>query len=345
VSSAALARERWGRPTVRRIDVAIVAFVVPAALMAWGLATVHGRAYALIALLPCLAAVAFRARPVFAATAIGIGATVLRLSYLGIGYSTQVDHARSAGQIALAGESPYGALIPTAGLAEPYVYGPLGLIWWQPGVIIELLAAVAVTAILIRTGSWLTLAAYSGLPFSIYLTTTGVNDYSPGFLITVALLLLRARPVGGAVVLAIAAGVKPYAFAWFLSAIGYGRWRVLLTLGLTTGLVWSPLLVWGPAALLRSLELHREVHPESANTVNIPILQWTAIPIAVVGVLFRRWEWAVLIGSAAFVVFLFFGWWASLGYWIAVLPVAGIALERLWVRRSRPIPSDTASPA
>ena len=324
---------------IRRIDVAIVASAVPAALMAWGLTVAHGRPYALLALLPCLAAVAFRTRPMLAATCIGVGATVLRLSYLGIGYSTQIDHARSAARLALGGESPYGVLIPIAGLAEPYIYGPLGLLWWQPGVVVEFAAAVAVTAILIRTGSWLTLAAYSGLPFAIYLTTTGVNDYSPGLLITAALLLLEIRPVAGAVLLALAAGVKPYAFAWFLPAFGFGGWQVLVALGLTTSVVWSPLMIWSPAALLRSVQLHRDVHPDSANTLSIPIIQWAAVPIAIAGVLVRRWEWAVLVGSAAFVTYLFFGWWASLGYWLAVLPATGIALERLWAGRKGTIPA------
>ena len=343
MTSAAVARARWSRPTVRRIDVAIVASAVPAALMAWGLTVAHGRPYALLALLPFLAALAFRSRPMLAASCIGVGATVLRLSYIGIGYSTQIDHIRSAARIALAGESPYGVLIPTAGLSEPYVYGPLGLIWWQPGVVVELAAAVAVTAILIWTGSWLTLAAYSGLPFAIYLTTTGVNDYSPGLLIAAGLLLLETRPVGGAVVLALAAGIKPYAFAWFLPAIGYGGWRVMLPLVLSSGMLWSPLLIWGPATLLQSLHLHRDVHPEPANTLSVPIIQWAAVPIAFAGVVVRRWEWAVLVGSAAFVAYLFFGWWASLGYWLAVLPATGIALERLWVGRTGSIPPAAAS--
>jgi hypothetical protein len=334
VNATALAGERWRGLTMRRIDVAIVGFTVPATLMAWGLTAAHGRPFALLAVLPCLAAVAFRARPLLAAGCIGLGATLLRLSYLGIGSSTQIDNARLAAERAFAGFSPYGAMIPsTTGPPEPFVYGPLGLLWWQPGVVVELAASIAVTVLLIRTRSWLTLAVYSGLPFSIYLTTTGVNDYSPGFMIAMALLLVRTHRVAGSVLLGVVAAVKPYAFAWYLPVIGLGSWPAAAALVATTGLLWSPLLFWGPAGFLRSVQLANGMHPEPANTLNLPLLQWVSAPLALAGLFVRRWEWAVLFGSAAFVAFLFFGWWASLGYWLAVIPVTGIALERLWTSR------------
>jgi hypothetical protein len=41
----------------------------------------------------------------------------------------------------------------------------------------------------------------------------------------------------------------------------------------------------------------------------------------------RRWSLAVLAGSAIFVIVLFFDTWASFGYWLAVVPITGIALE------------------
>ena len=75
--------------------------------------------------------------------------------------------------------------------------------------------------LLVACRSWLTLALYAGLPFAVYLTTTGVNDYSPGFLILSAMLLSGRTPCLGAAVLAVAASIKPYAFAWFLPAIGF----------------------------------------------------------------------------------------------------------------------------
>ena len=316
-----------------RIDFAIVFFVVPATLMALTLATVHDRPIALAALVPAFLALSLRSRALLAGACIGLAANFLRLAYIGIGYSTQVDHARNAAARAFDGMSPYGVLLSsTSAPPEPYVYGPLGLLWWQPGPIVELIAAIAVTILLIRTHSWLTLAVYSGLPFSVFLTTTGVNDYSPGFLIAGAFLLMRTRPGLGAALLGVAAAVKPYALAWFLPAVGYGGWVVAASLFGMTALLWSPLVVWGPANYLRSLQLNDSVHPVSANALNLPILRLLAIPLSLLGLFSRRWENAVLLGAAVFVVYLFSGQWASLGYWVAVIPAAGIAIERRWSR-------------
>jgi hypothetical protein len=316
-----------------RLDAAVVMYAVPATLMAWGLATVHDRPVAFLSLIPMVAALALRHRAALAGISIGLSATVLRLSYLGIGASSQVDNTRAAADRAFDGMSPYGVLLPHAFTPpEPYVYGPLGLIWWQPGVLVELIAAVAVTALLISTSSWLTLALYSGLPFSVYLTTTGVNDYSPGLLIAGGLLLTRTRPILGAGLLAVAAALKPYAFAWFVPAVGYGGLAVAATLASVTAVLWAPLLLWGPASFLRSFELMDGLDRTPQNTLTLPFLRWLAIPLTLLGLIARRWEHAVLLGSAAFVTYLFFGEWASLGYWVAVIPAAGMALEYRWTR-------------
>lgn len=316
-----------------RLDIAIVAYSVSGTLMAWGLTVAHDRPYALVALVPAALALVFRNRPILAGICIGLSATVLRIAYVGIGYSTQIDIARAAAARAFAGLSPYGVLFPAATTdPEPYLYGPLGLLWWQPGAVVELLAAIAVTALLIGTRSWLTLAVYSGLPFSVYLTTTGVNDYSPGLLIAGGLLLLRTRPMMGASVLAVAAALKPYAFAWFLPAIGYGGWTVGATLVGLTAAFWSPMLFWGPANYLRSVQFHVAAHPTQENGLNLPVLRWLAVPLSLLGLLVRRWEHAVLLGGAVFVVYLFFDRWASLGYWLGLIPAAGIAMEHRWAR-------------
>jgi hypothetical protein len=323
------------RPTlvITRLDVALVAYIALASIMTWGLVAAHERPWAIIGLAPAALALVMRRHAVLAGAAIGLSATFLRLAYLGIGYSTQVDHARAAGERALTGASPYGVLLPSATAApEPYVYGPLALLWWQPGVAVELLAAIGVTILLIRTRSWLTLAAYSGLPFSIYLTTTGVNDYSPGLLIAAGLVLLRTRPVLGAGLLAVGGALKPYAAAWFLPAVGFGGWPAAAALVGVTAVLWSPLLLWGPGTFLRSVQLNDAVHPVGANALNLPLLRLLAVPLALLGLVARRWDRAVLLGAGVFVVVLFFDRWASLGYWLAVIPAAGIAIEDRWAR-------------
>lgn len=318
----------------RSIDIALVLFAVPAALLAWGLTTAHDRPIALLVAIPIVGGVILRTRPLLAGVAIGAGATLLRLAYTGVGYSTQVDHARNAADRVLSGLSPYGVLLPSATAPpEPYVYGPLGLLWWQPGVVVEVGAAIGVTALLIWGRAWITLALYSGLPFSVYLTTTGVNDYSPGLLIAAGWVLLRARrPVLGSAVLAMAAAIKPYAAAWFMPAIGHGGVAVMASLAAVTALLWSPLLWWGPVTFLRSVQLNDTVHPVAANALNVPALRIVALPLALVGLLVRPWSHAILVGSAVFVVVLFLDRWASLGYWLAVIPVTGLALEGRWAQ-------------
>ena len=314
---------------ITRFEVATIIFAIPASLMAIGLATVHGRTIAFV-VIGMVAVIAAVRRHVFVgAVLIAITSVVLRLAYVGIGYSTQVDNARSAAERALNGLSPYGFLLPASTTPpEPYVYGPLALVWWQPGVVVEFAAAIGVMALLIWTRSWLTLALYAGLPFAVFLTTTGVNDYSPGFLIASALLLLRTHRLLGAGLLATAAAIKPYAFSWFLPAIGYAGWTAAAVLLGVTVVLWSPLAVWGPTSFVRSIQLHAQVHPEPANALNLPLLRWIAVPIAAIGLVVRRWDHMVLVGSLAFVAYLFLDRWASLGYWLAVLPIAGIALEQ-----------------
>ena len=311
-----------------RLDVALVLFAAPTTVMAVGLASVHERPIALIVVPILVAALLLRSRPLAVALAMVGASIILRLGYLGIGYSTQVDNARNAAERAAGGLSPYGILLGAP--PEPYVYGPVGLLWWQPGVAVEFLAAIAVMLILVACRTWLTLALYAGLPFAVYLTTTGVNDYSPGLLIVAGVLLLRTHRYVGAGALALAASVKPYALAWFIPAIGYGGWAVAAVLAGVSAILWSPLLLWGPATFGRSMTLVGDLHPEQANALNLPILRWLAVPLELAGAFVRRWDAMVLLGSAVFCVFLFLDRWASLGYWLAVLPAAGIAIESRW---------------
>ena len=134
----------------------------------------------------------------------------------------------------------------------------------------------------------------------------------------------------GAALLALAAGIKPYAFAWFLPAMGYAGLAATAVLAGVALLVWSPLLVWGPNNWIQSLRLHAAVHPNQENALNVPLLRVIAAPLAAAGLLVRRWDHMVLLGSIVFCAYLFLDRWASLGYWLAVIPVAGVALESRW---------------
>ena len=65
---------------------------------------------------------------------------------------------------------------------------------------------------------------------------------------------MRTQPLVGAGALAVAAALKPYAFAWFLPAIGFGGMWVTAVLAAGTAVLWTPLLLWwgGPAAFFLS---------------------------------------------------------------------------------------------
>jgi hypothetical protein len=262
-------------------------------------------------------------------TIIGVS-LVLRIGFADRCCTDQIIVSQSAWERVLSGEGPYGvgyssAIPPGA----PFPYGPLAVIWWVPGPVVEFAAALAIMGILAWQRAIVTLAVFALWQASVRPQWVGINDYSPGLLILIAMLILRGRPLIGAICLAAAAALKPYAVAWFLPAIGFGGWGVAAVLAGATAVLWSPLLWWGgPAAYLESVRLATASRPVS-DALNLPLLRWLAVPIAVAGLWVRRWEWAVLVGSAAFVIFLFLDFWASYAYWLAVLPVSGLALECL----------------
>jgi hypothetical protein len=336
MSAAAVARPT--RFPMGRIDLALLAFALFGTIMAVGLAQYHDRPWALAALVAVPAALAFRNRPQLAALFLGAGSMLLRLAYAGIGATDQIAVSQAAAARVFAGLSPYGiGYAATNPPGAPYPYGPIGVVWWSPGPPIELVAAALVLAVLARERAWFTFGLYASVPFVVYLNATGVNDYSLGLLIAIGLLLLRHRPLAGAGILALAGALKPYAAAWFLPAIGFGGVQVGMALLAATLVLWSPLLFWGPGGFLRSLDIARTVHRQPENALGLPALRWLAVPITAAGLLVRRWEWMVLVGALTFVVFLFMDRWASLGYWVAVGPITGIALERLWVQRREPM--------
>ena len=294
----------------------------------------QGHAWALFALLAVPAALLLRGRPRLAALALVGGGVLLRLSVAGVWQADPVAVTVAAGQAALNGYDPYGhgyaAAVPPG---APFPYGPLALIWNLPGQIVESAASVATMLLFVLTGSWITLGLYAADSFAVHSATQGVNDLSPGLLIAIGLLALRKRPVLGGLVLAMAAAIKPYAFAWFPAAVGYAGLPALLGLAGGSLVLWSPLVDWGLTSYLKSVAMARAVHA-FPNALNIPELRVLGIPIAIAGLWVRRWDVMVALGTVVFVVVLFFDHWASKGYWLAVLPIVGIAAESWVVRRA-----------
>ncbi len=277
------------------------------------------------------AALGLRRREAFAAILLVGASLVLRIMWFHVGQADQILVSQAALERVLDGGGPYGiGYAETIPPGAPFPYGPLALLWWAPGPDIELAASVGVLLVLWWQRAWLTLAVFGSLSISVQMNTSGVNDYSPALILLLATVAMRSRPVVGAALLAVAAALKPYAFAWFLPAIGYGGLSTAVVLIGGTAVLWSPLFLWwgGPAAFLRSAELAASVHRVSEMALNVPPLRWLAVPLALLGLFVHSWEGAVLAGSAVFAVFLFFAHWASLGYWLPLIPIVGLVLER-----------------
>ena len=139
---------------------------------------------------------------------------------------------------------------------SPFPYGPLAVIWWVPGPIVEFAAALAIMGILVWQRAIATLAVFALWQASVRPQWMGINDYSPGLLILIAMLVLRSRPLVGAIYLAAAAALKPYAIAWFLPAIGFGGGASPRDPGRSDGGAMEPPAWWGgPAAYVESVRI------------------------------------------------------------------------------------------
>jgi hypothetical protein len=291
----------------------------------------EGHPEAWLALLALPLALVDRRRGLLIGVAFVLGGAWLRVvaGSLDVLSADQLAVSQAAVDVVLEGGNPYGI-----GYAEsvppgaPFVYGPLMLLWGLTGTWGEVLASIGTLALVAWTRSWVTLAALATFPLFVLITPVGINDSTPGFFITASLLALRTRPVLGGVLLGLAIGLKPYALAWLPGIIGYGGLRATVAAVATSTLAWLPVLWWGPQSFLRSIDLAREVHADSpGGALNIPALRVLAAPVALAALFVRRWTFAVVSGSAIFLIVLFFDAWASFGYWLAVLPITGIALE------------------
>jgi len=270
--------------------------------------------------------------PIASGVALAIGATWIRLVYLGVpDGSDQLIVSQAASQLAFSGGNPYGvgydASWPRDG--SPFVYGPLELLAAPPGRIVEALAAGGTLVILAFMRSFLTLAAIGSHYLFVQFGMSGINDNLPAFLILAGLVTMRRHRVAGALLLVLAAGVKPYAFAWFPAAIGFAGIPVALALIAGSAIIWSPLLLgWGIPSFIRSIELAALTHPFPENTLNMPQWRIIAVPLALASLLVRQWWVMVVAGLAIFCAVLFLDRWASYGYWLVVLPLVGMIGER-----------------
>jgi len=274
-------------------------------------------------------------RPLLLGLVMAAAGVYLRALYLGSAETCdQLAVSRAALGVATTGGTPYGiGYLESTPPGSPFPYGPLAMITSVLGVPGEVVAAAGIMLILAFSRAVLTLAVLAAWIPAIEFGICGLNDQLPAFLLLAGLLLIERRErIPGALLVALSAGIKPYTFAWFPGLIGFGGVATAVVLAAVTFVAWLPVLLWGPASFLSSIDLARATHPTPENTLNQPHLRILALPLTLLALLARSWTMAVLSGALIFLVVLFLDYWASVGYWFVVAPIVGIVGERSLVR-------------
>jgi hypothetical protein len=322
-----MAQDDRVRTHLNTTTVALAVYTVCAAFSAV-LSLQNDRPVGLVAVALIPAAIWLRAKPLWFVGTLILGGAILRLAFFGVLDADGLAISHGALDSVLAGGNPYthgyAVSVPPG---APFVYGPLALITAIPGAWVELIAGIATMALMGTVRSWVALAIYATAPLVTTMTMSGTNDVLPGLLIAAGLLAIRWRPWVGAVLVALAAGIKPYAFAWFPAIIALGGVPALVALVGVTAVAWGPLLVWGIGPYLNAVDLARQFHLQPQDALNLP--EWrplAAIPF-VIGLFSRSWLAGVMLGAAVFVLVLFLDRWASVSYWLALAPILLIAGE------------------
>lgn len=284
---------------------------------------------------PVAAALALRGRPVAAGVACALGATALRLAMLGVPETCdQLAVSRAALSVIASGASPWGiAYAESVPPGAPFPYGPLAAVVAPLGVPLEIAAMAGLLLLLAGTQTLITLAILGGATAWVELGTCGLNDHLPAFLLLAGLLLVARGRAGGALLIGIGAGIKPYLLAWAPGLAGFGGVALLLPLLLAAGLAWLPALAWDPRSWLASVEMARAIHPRPENALNVPALRIVAVPAALLALRARTWDAAVISGAAIFCIVLFLDRWASVGYLLVAVPPVAVIAERALRRR------------
>lgn len=290
----------------RRDRAAVIVYLALAILPAAALVQ-HDRLWAAVALAPAI----------LGPWGIVASGALLRLAYVGTGFSDQVAVAEAARDRVLGGASPFGV-----GYAEsyppgsPYVYGPLGLLDAVP---LQLAAAIGLLVLLAACRRPLTLAIYAGLPFSIVLASAGNNDFVPSLLLAAGLVSL---PSGwGGLLIGLSVLWKPYTVVFVPVAWAVGAPRAFF-IGLATAVGgWMPVLWWG--GFLESLQMLNAMQGSSP-------LRFLAAPAA--GAAFR---WGIPAACLAFALLTLTSQVWSLAYLIPLGVTLGLWLEPSMARDRR----------
>jgi hypothetical protein len=174
----------------------------------------------------------------------------------------------------------------------------------------EIAASILIAILLAWANRPLTLAVYAGLPFSIFLASTGNTDYMAALLLGAGLLSLP-RWWGG-VLVGLSVAWKPYT-AVFLPAL-FPSGSAALIAGVAVAAVgYLPAVYWG--GFIESVTTLTSVHRRSAVWL-------LGIPLSLLGLRF-----GAIAGCGAYAMLTMTSAEWSTGYYIPLIVAAGIAVE------------------
>jgi hypothetical protein len=288
-------------------------------------------------------------------------ALALRLSVIDREASDVADVTRMAILSMIGGDNPYGVgywASRPEGAAFPY--GPVALLWYLPFRIdpanLELLVSMALTGyfgIRAANGRPIGLAIFALAPPLVLAAVDGSNDTSAGLFILAAIAVGARWPAAGAVVLAVAIAFKPYAVAFLPAFIAWAGLTSLVVFAVASVIAWAPVLfTWGVDSYLRSLAIAQSTHlreaywslaavwqrilPGAAPRELETIRYFVAGGVAVLGALkVRSIDGVIVVGSLAFVIAQFGGYFGSYVYIAAIAPVLCWRVDD-WLRMGLP---------
>jgi hypothetical protein len=296
--------------------------------------------------------------PVLAIILCGVG---LRWAMSNVESSDVADVTTAAIRTALHGWDPYGiGYQASRPVGASFPYGPVALLWYLPifrdPTQIESMVSLALLGffgVRAAQGRPLGLVVFALAPPLVLASVDGSNDTSAGLLILVALALAAKRPVVGAAALAVAVAFKPYALAWLPPLALWAGLPVLIGFVAASVLAWSPVLfIWGVDSYLKSLAMAQQTHlreaywsvaaiwngidPGTAPRALETIRYFLSGAVAVLGGMrVRSIDGVILVGTAAFVIAQFGGYFGSYVYIAAVAPVLCWRVDD-WLRMTLP---------
>ena len=285
----------------------------------------------------------------------------LRLSVAGKEASDVADVTSNAIRMMTAGFDPYGiGYMVSRPMGAAFPYGPVALLWYLPfrsdPALLEFLVSVGLLlyfGVRAANGRPIGLVVMALAPPLVLAAMDGSNDTSAGFLILLAIALGVRRPALGAAALAVAVAFKPYAVAWVPAFLVWAGLPALLAFVGASLVAWAPVLFhWGIESYLRSLAMAQQTHMRQAYWSVAAILDGIlpgAAPraletiryviaggVAVIGARFARsLDGVIVVGTLAFVLAQFGGYFGSYVYLAAVAPVLCWRVDD-WLRMGLP---------